>query len=161
MPSRQIHREVFFAFNGPGPYPCFGCGEELSFYEEFCIHHIDEDHENNIPENLTVMHAGCHIRLHKTGFIISDETRVRMSVANRGRTNSIEHRAAISKASCNRVWNDETRAKMSASQRGRVISAEHRNRISETLKAKITPEERARLSLIGRKGAEVRWKKEK
>lgn len=47
--------------------------------------------------------------------------------------------------------------KLSKSQIGRIISNEHREKISQTLKNNITPEERERLSIIGKLGAESRW----
>jgi len=32
--------------------------------ERVCIHHSDEDHSNNRPENLLASHGGCHKRHH-------------------------------------------------------------------------------------------------
>ncbi len=117
MPARQIHREVFFAHNGVGPYICYGCTGILVFDEEFPIHHKDGNHENNDPENLEPMHTGCHIRLHKTGRIVSQETRDKIGAKAKGRTVSTTHRAAISAALRRRVWTPEMRAKVSESNK--------------------------------------------
>lgn len=75
--SNAQHREVFYAFHGPGPYKCYLCGEEvLAWWDRepdterevfaLAIHHIDENHDNNVPENLTAVHYGCHIKLHRS-----------------------------------------------------------------------------------------------
>lgn len=70
------YTEIFYAYNGPGPYPCYLCKEDVftpwdrkhdpkNRVDELTIHHIDNDHHNNSPENLTAMHGGCHMRLHR------------------------------------------------------------------------------------------------
>jgi 5-methylcytosine-specific restriction endonuclease McrA len=56
---RTKHREVFFAHNGPGPYPCHFCGKPVSF-DEVLVHHHDDDHANNEPANLKASHHSCH-----------------------------------------------------------------------------------------------------
>ena len=158
MPKRQLHREVFFAHNGCGPYTCFGCSEKLAFSDSFDVHHKDTDHKNDTPENLAAMHNGCHIKLHKTGRIVSMETRAKISAKGKGHIRSLEHRQAIATAGHNRVWTTEMRNRMSQAQRGRTIDADHRLRIANTLRAQMTPERREYLSVIGRRGAESRWK---
>ena len=62
-----MHREVFLAHNGPGPWACFGCEEDVVFETAFHVHHVDEDDRNNDPINLMAMHSSCHTRLHQTG----------------------------------------------------------------------------------------------
>ena len=158
MPKRQLHREVFFAHNGCGPYTCFGCDEKLAFSDSFDVHHRDADHKNDTLENLVAMHNGCHIKLHKTGRIVSIETRAKISASGKGYIRSLEHRQAIAAAGHNRVWTAEMRNRMSQAQKGRTIDADHRRRIANTLKAQMTPERREHLSVIGRRGAESRWK---
>lgn len=158
MPVRQMHRETFFAHNGIGPYPCFVCGTLISFYDQIVIHHIDENHGNNFSDNLSAIHHGCHSRLHQKGSTRSDEARARMSAANSGRRLSVAHKLAIAKAGRQRIWSDETRAKMSASQKGRVFTSEHRAKISSTLKNRVTPSDRQRFALMGKRGAASRWK---
>jgi len=60
---RQKYREIFFAYNGPGPYKCEFCKEDVMF-TEVLVHHCDEDISNNIPENLKAAHRRCHGRHH-------------------------------------------------------------------------------------------------
>lgn len=101
MRKAQRHREVFLENNGPGPWPCYGCGE-LVLPEKLIVHHKDHDHSNNDPHNLASMHPGCHATLHSLGRIHSDEAK-----------------AKIGAATSRRRHTPETRAKMSATRRGR------------------------------------------
>lgn len=77
-------REVFFAFNGSGPYSCEICGEEVDFWSVL-IHHRNHDHDDNRLENLGPVHRGCHTKHHSTGRDIgkkhSESTRQKMSEA--------------------------------------------------------------------------------
>ena len=77
--SRRRYVEVFYAFNGPGPYQCMFCEKQIlawwdvdwdgSFDERnanaLVVHHLDENHFNNHPENLAPIHYGCHTALHR------------------------------------------------------------------------------------------------
>lgn len=60
---RTKYREVFFAHNGPGPYPCAFC-ESVVDFEGVVIHHDDHDHTNDEPGNLVPCHQDCHTRHH-------------------------------------------------------------------------------------------------
>jgi 5-methylcytosine-specific restriction endonuclease McrA len=62
-PLNMYYREVFFAYNGPGPYECCFC-RKLVTMEEVHIHHIDHDHDNGDPTNLAPAHDPCHIKHH-------------------------------------------------------------------------------------------------
>ena len=77
-------REIFFAFNGPGPYKCYDCEKEVVFWEVL-IHHENHDHSDNRLENLVPSHRGCHTRHHSTGRgvgkQVSEETREKMRVS--------------------------------------------------------------------------------
>lgn len=156
-----MHREVFFAHNGPGPYACYGCKMPVHFFESLLVHHIDEDHQNDNPLNLSAMHHGCHSRLHRDGYKASDETRAKMSAAFMGRVMSPERRAQISRSQTGLKRSDQAKANMSAAQKGRIVTPEQRRKISETIKAKMTPELRQRLTTQGRSGAMKRWNKDK
>lgn len=63
-------REIFFAYNGPGPYGCCFCDEPVSLQDwgnhgaALSIHHVDEDRGNNGVENLAPCHKRCHTRHH-------------------------------------------------------------------------------------------------
>lgn len=157
MPQRQMHRETFLAYNGIGPYRCHGCGFEISFRENFDVHHIDGNHDNQSPENLAAMHNSCHIRIHRTGKIASAETRAKMSAAFKGRKLSKAHVASIARGHTGLKRSADARARMSAAQKGRIVSAQHRQKISETLRAAMNSDQRHFLSEIGKKGASVRW----
>lgn len=60
---RTNYREIFFAYNGPGPYSCFFCQESVTMLEVI-VHHIDEDHTNDAIDNLSPAHGGCHAGHH-------------------------------------------------------------------------------------------------
>lgn len=57
--QRTRYREIFFAYNGVGPYACYFCGDDVSF-DSIVVHHIDENETNNSVENLVATHRVCH-----------------------------------------------------------------------------------------------------
>lgn len=71
---RRTYGRIFAAYNGVGPYNCGWCHgiitlEELAAYpSKIHIDHWDQDHFNNTPTNLRVMHVGCHS---KKGYVHS------------------------------------------------------------------------------------------
>jgi hypothetical protein len=79
----------------------------------------------------------------------SDESRAKISAANKGKPHNEEHRAKISAANKGKTHNEETRAKMSASRKGRTFTEEHRAKMSASNKGKThSPETRAKLSAL-------------
>ena len=50
---------------------CFFCAKAIEeedftdYRDHLTIHHINHNHEDNAPENLTLVHRGCHISHHK------------------------------------------------------------------------------------------------
>jgi hypothetical protein len=98
MRKRSVgtYRRVFLETNGPGPWPCFGCGEPVVKLE---VHHLDEDPTNDSPENLVAMHNPCHISLHQRGRTLSLVTRARVGDALRGKPKTEEHRRKLSEVS--------------------------------------------------------------
>lgn len=89
--------------NVPPPWHCAFCGEPVSFLGGSAplsgmIHHIDEDGRNNDPANLAIVHYGCHTRHHSTGRPVSQETREKISRANKGRPCSPETREKLRQA---------------------------------------------------------------
>ena len=57
------HRDVFFAHNGPGPFACSYCSEEVTL-DDTLVHHNDGNYTNNDLANLAPMHFGCHTKHH-------------------------------------------------------------------------------------------------
>ena len=78
----------------------------------------------------------------------SDETKQKMSIANRGKPKSQEHKASLRIARNKRLpFSSETRIKMSNSQTGRVHSDESKLKIGLAKKGrKLSPEHRAKIS---------------
>lgn len=63
------YRRVFVEHNGPPPWACDWCGEQVDDISrggplDGNVHHKDEDRSNNDPENLGIMHAACHTKHH-------------------------------------------------------------------------------------------------
>lgn len=113
--------QVFFAFNGPGPWMCWFCGENVHLdwsnpfrrgRRSLAIHHLDGNHGNDVPSNLVPAHGSCHSRYHGylgVGRIVSNETREKIRRANTGRTyrkRTREERAVISENVRQRFQND-------------------------------------------------------
>jgi hypothetical protein len=90
---------IFIDDNGPGPWPCYVCGESVV---DLLVHHLDEDRTNNAPENLVAVHRSCHATLHMGGKPKSEEHRAKLSAAGLGRTFSDESRAKMSESAKNR-----------------------------------------------------------
>lgn len=97
------------------------------------------------------------------GLIHSEETRAKISIANRGRKLSPETRAKMSAAMLGKVhektqkYSPETRAKMSESKKGRKLSPETRAKISAArLGTKRSLEARANMSAAQRRSAALR-----
>ena len=158
MPQRQMHREVFLAHNGPGPWRCRGCALDVLFSSVFDVHHLDHDHSNNDPLNLVAMHPECHSRLHKEGWKHSYETKQLIGNLGRGIKRSAKHRAAVAKSSRDRVWTPEMRERCRAAQLGKVVSPATKERMAVAARKRARSQSgRARLVVAGKLGAQARW----
>ena len=125
----KAHR-IFFEAYPHGPWPCHFCGRPVNrtgrFKDDGNLHHIDENHDHNTLENLAMSHAGCHRSYHSSrqvwtperrrahserfmGHEVPEETRSKISVANRGGTGGSGFSGHKHTA--------ESRAKMSATRR--------------------------------------------
>lgn len=60
--SVSSHMRVFIDHNGLGPHRCHFCDVVMSKIE--VVHHLDHDHSNNDPTNLTAAHDACHSSYH-------------------------------------------------------------------------------------------------
>lgn len=85
------HVLIFLANASPQPWPCHFCGEDVWLQMEnrngaraLLVHHLDDDHHNDVAENLVSCHRGCH-----TGYT--------MTKTMTGRTLTEEHKEKISK----------------------------------------------------------------
>lgn len=121
MAPKPYH-PIFIDANGYGPWPCYGCGEPVTL---LLVHHLDEDHFNDAPENLVAMHQSCHIRLHRVGERnrgrkASVETKAKMSAVRRGKPKTEEHKRKIRESNLGLKRSAETRQRISDSKRGRI-----------------------------------------
>lgn len=113
MSDQKIYHPIFLNANGPGPWACYGCGEDV---HDLLVHHIDRNHKNNAPDNLAAMHSSCHMSLHL-----------------KGTTKTPEHRAKLAAALAGKPLPQETRLKISAALKGRPKpprTDEHRKNLS-------------------------------
>ncbi len=124
--SGKQHITVFLAHSGHGPWTCAyeSCGKQITRLgrrrDEGSIHHVNEDKHDNHPENLEIMHFGCHRKHHMIGHVKTAETRQKLRDALRGHEVSAETRQKIGDANrgntycLGRVVSDETRVKLRA-----------------------------------------------
>ena len=63
------YREIFFAYNGIGPFECSVCSEVITPLEneDWAIHHRDGNRANRDPSNLENIHKSCHASRHAKG----------------------------------------------------------------------------------------------
>lgn len=100
--DERKYREIFFAWNGPGPYECDLCKENVDFWSVL-IHHKNHDEGDHRLVNLQPLHRGCHTRHHSlgrgAGKVVSEETKFKMSIAQiqRWANMSDEERSVIGK----------------------------------------------------------------
>ena len=117
--ARKIFRDLF----GPGPWPCFFCGEMILSTEvprtkfSLNVHHHDGNRKNNSKRNLKATHQTCHNKYHY------------IAPLQLGRKFSEEHRAKISVRHKGKVYSAETRAKISAAQKGKRLSEETKEKM--------------------------------
>lgn len=113
---RRYHR-IFIEANGPGPWPCYGCGDPVV---DLFVHHLDEDETNDLTENLVAMHRPCHVKLHHGAKPKTKEHRRKIGEANRvaltGKRLTADHRENIRRASGGWKHTPEARAKISAAR---------------------------------------------
>jgi hypothetical protein len=100
----KIHRLVLETFVGPCPEGC-------------CGHHKNEIKTSNFLSNLEWVYNGEHITKHKTGKILSKESKQKMSITLKGR-----------------IITEEWKRKISKSCKGRIFSEEHKQKLSDSAK---------------------------
>jgi hypothetical protein len=80
------------------------------------------------------------IGISQKGKINSEETRKKLSIANKGRKHTAETKLKISEAQKGKIISEETRIKSSKSRTGIILSPEHRAKISKALTGMKRPE---------------------
>lgn len=90
------------------------------------IHHIDGNKQNNEISNLKPFTKAQHMSIERTGAKMSKESRLKESLALKGRKFSEEHKKNISKAMIGKTNHRqphslETRRKISKSMKGKNI----------------------------------------
>ena len=115
------------------------------------VHHINEDKMDDSIENLQLMSAAEHTRVHQLGKKASKETRAKMSSAAKGKivteitrkklsisskrwSNSPEAKQQMSKLHKGKIISLETREKMRQARLGKTRSEEEKRKTSESLK---------------------------
>lgn len=83
--------------------------------------------------------------------MVSEETRKKMSEAQKKRWENPEERKKISIGNKGRTHSEEARKKMSVKQKGKIVSEESRRNISEGQKGKTKSEETRRKMSIAQK----------
>lgn len=105
----------------------------VAFDAEYNPIYVTEEHLNDIGE--IIEQFGEHNIMY--GQPVSEETRAKISAANKGRKHTEETRAKVGVAFRGKKHTDETRDKM----KGRVVSEETRAKVSAVHKGKIISEE--------------------
>jgi len=153
--------------------------------ENLCIKPTDKNQIVIIKKNLTEQEAkdleieliakhgrldlGEGYLLNKTdggeginGYIFSEETKRKMSEANKGRNNpnfgkplSEETKIKISEARKGKPLSEETKIKISEARKGKPLSEEHRRKLSEAHKGKTRSEETKRKISEAHKGKKI------
>lgn len=135
-------------------------GEAVFLFEliaECAIHCLAEQEQEvmdsyfAIGENLYNRKPSCHSRV---GMEVSEETRLRMSVANTGKARTEQQRLNISRSLLGRKLSNEHKRKIIACRIGKPLSDSHRAALrAVSLGRVISPEQRLKISktMKGRK----------
>jgi len=133
---RTQYREIFFANNGPGPYKCFFCKDEVVF-AEVIVHHEDHDETNNDLTNLKPCHRLCHNGHHFKNLWKTDrETLLSSDTRGHHTPHTEETKRSLSEKHKENGYrpSEEAIAKAAEVNRGKPRSAEVRAKISESHK---------------------------
>lgn len=108
-----VHRLVWQVFNGEIP-------------DDYVVHHIDGNPQNNHLDNLCLMKSDEHYKYHSSGGNNcfkgkhhTDESKQKLRLAHLGKTLSEEHKRKIANASKGRCHTDETKQKISIAAKAR------------------------------------------
>lgn len=112
----RTYYPVFTETYGNGPYDCFFCGGVIDG-TDLNVHHMDYDSFNNDPENLVPSHESCHLGHHAQQRTYSEETRLKLSQASKGRSKSKQMRERLSATNTGKPKSPEHVANWLASRR--------------------------------------------
>ena len=76
-----------------------------------------------------------------SGWVPSEETKIKMSESGKVKIFSEEHRRKLSESGKNKIFSEETKRKMSEANKGKILSEETKKRMSEAQKGKIFSEQ--------------------
>ena len=110
MPIHQIMMHTFYGYK-PG----------------LVVHHKDENKLNNALSNLVYLTSAEHTRLHHEYTHLSEETRLKLSAAHKGKAKPWNK---------DKKFSEETKAKMSAAHKGKKFSEETKAKMSAVHKGK-------------------------
>ena len=138
------------------------CRDRIMFLREGMTEKQAFDHEIDMIKAWGRKDLGTGILRNRTdggegisGHKFSDESRARISLANKGKKRSEEHKSKMSIARLGMKKSDETRAKMSLASIGKKMSNEAKAKMSlARLGRRCTDETKAKLSLA-RKGKKL------
>ena len=103
----------------------------IGYKKGYDIHHLDENKMNNSLSNLVYLTHSEHSKLHHKGKIISNEAKIKMSIAHKRENLSEETRRKMSDSQKGKKLSEETRRKMSDSRKRENLSEETRRKLSE------------------------------
>ena len=92
----------------------------LGYKKDYDIHHIDENKMNNSLSNLVYLTRSEHIKIHNETRVFSEETKRKISEAQKGK-----------------ILSEETKRKLSEAQKGKILSEETKRKIGEAKKSTI------------------------
>jgi hypothetical protein len=103
-------------------------GRPLSCDEQ--VHHIDGNTKNNDPSNLQVMSNLEHQRLHKTGKLLTQGHKDKISRSLSGVSKSSEHAKKVGEANRGKVISTDQRIKLRLANLGKKLSEETKRKMS-------------------------------
>ena len=100
--------------------------EKLNWFEKF---YIKKYKAKEVGYNLTDGGDG-HL-----GFIMTEETKQKLSEAKKGKTFSKEHKQKLSEAKKGKTLSEEHKQKISEAKKGKTLSEETKQKISDAMKS--------------------------
>lgn len=93
------------------------------------VHHKNEITDDDVIENLELCSTvGDHLKIHHTGKIVSEATRLKLSNTSKGYKHTEEAKKKMSEAhkGVKRPMKEETKLKLSEKHKGEILSEKHK-----------------------------------